>query len=153
MKCKCPACGALMSLDVLLQHDSASEAIMAAFSFNRTFGKAIVGYLGLFRPQKSSLTAERLAKLLNELLPMVQSQRIERNGQVYEAPLECWIDSLNIVLEKRHTLTLPLKSHGYLLEIMSKWQGKSAVVVTQEEVKYTSKTSQALQKLAEFANE
>lgn len=155
MKCKCPACGAVMSLDVLLQHDAASEAVMTALSIDPHFGKAVVRYLGLFRPKKSALTADRLAKLLGELLPMVQAQRIERNGQVFDAPLACWVDSLNVVLGNRHSLSLPLKSHGYLLEVMSKWQGKSEVLATpvQNAPRLSSKTGQALQNLAEFANE
>lgn len=156
MKCKCPACGAVMSLDVLLQHDEASNAVMTALSINQELGKALVKYIGLFRPQKSSLTMDRLANLLNQLLPDIQAQRISRNGDVYQAPVACWVECIYSVLANRHTLSLPLKSHGYLYEVMSKWQGQvqaqSAVVIAKNNTPNSSKTAKALQNLAEFAN-
>lgn len=122
MKCKCPACGAVLSLDVLLQHDQASQAVMNALSLNGEFGRLAVQYLGLFRPEKSALTMDRLAKLLGELVSEVQSGAFSRNGQVYNAPIECWIDSLTIVLNSRHNIKRPLASHGYLYEVMTKWR-------------------------------
>lgn len=161
MKCKCPACGAQLSLDVLMQHEAASEAVLTALSVSGEFGKALIGYLGLFRPAKTALQMDRVATLINELLPDVQSGKICRNGQVYQAPIESWIYALKSAVGQRHTLKLPLKSHGYLYEIIAGYQPKSAVVVTANMMVTTmtkptqtrSKTAQALQNLADFANE
>lgn len=120
MKCKCPACGAVLSLDVLLQHEQASLAVINALSLNGEFGRLAVQYLALFRPEKSALTMDRLAKLLSELVSEVQTGQFYRNGQSYNAPLECWIDGLTIVLNSRHNIKRPLTSHGYLYEVMTK---------------------------------
>ncbi|MFC0979527.1 hypothetical protein ACFGW6_00135 [Pasteurella multocida] len=156
MKCKCPACGAVLSLDVLLQHEQASQAVMSALSLNGEFGRLAVQYLGLFRPEKTALTMDRVSKLLSQLLDDVKNQRIQRNGDVYDAPIECWIDSLAVVLNSRHNLKLPLNSHGYLYEVMTKWQSKNLVknspVHQNHNQVATNKTSKALQNLAEFAN-
>lgn len=64
----------------------------------------------------------RIAALINELQPMVAAGRVERNGMTHIAPLEFWIDGINAVLNARSTgtLALPLKSHGYLLEVIAK---------------------------------
>lgn len=156
MKCKCPACGAVFSLDVLLQHEQASQAVITALSLNNEFGRLAVQYLGLFRPQKTVLTMERVAKLLNQLIENLNAQRIERNGMVYDAPIQCWIDSLNSVLNNRHSLKLPLTTHNYLYEVITNWQPKPTGLISQphrQQPQPTNKTTKALQNLAEFANE
>lgn len=122
MKVKCPTCGALNSLDSLMANEAASRAIYAALSVNGELGSALIGYLGLFRPAKSSLSFDRVATLLNELVPMIQTGEIQRDGKTYPAPAEAWIYAINAMLANRTTLKLPMKSHGYLLEIIAGWK-------------------------------
>lgn len=119
MNTKCPNCGAVHSLDSLLAHNGASEAIVAVANLSGELGKLVVQYCGLFRPKKSQLTFDRLATLINDLLPMMENQRIERNGQLFEAPYSVWVQAFKTVINNRTTLKLPLKSHGYLLEVIS----------------------------------
>lgn len=125
MRTTCPACGAAMSLDVLLNHDEARAAVSAALQLPAPLAAQLLRYLTLFRPAQRSLTMDRLAKLLTELLPLIQTARIERNGRVYGAPLETWKHALDEMFTKRERLTLPLKSHGYLLEIIAGLAEKS----------------------------
>lgn len=158
MKCKCPACGAQLSLDVLIQHEAASEAVLTALSLSGELGKALIGYLGLFRPMKTALQMDRVATLINELLPDMQAAEIMRNGKPYHAPIENWVYALKSAVGQRHSLKLPLKSHSYLYEILASYQPKSAVLVsapatTDKIPQARSKTAQALKNLAEFANE
>lgn len=124
MKTRCPACGATSSLDVLLAHEDASRALAAVFKLSGTLGSAVVRYLGLFRPVQRDLTMDRVAKLLNELLPDLQAQRITRNGQMFDAPPEAWVWSIEQALTARDVgrLKLPLKNHGWLYEVMSGWR-------------------------------
>ncbi|MGX2948559.1 hypothetical protein [Frederiksenia canicola] len=126
MKVKCPSCGALNSLDSLMANEAASRAIYAALSVNGELGSALIGYLGLFRPAKSSLSFDRVATLLNELVPMIQAGEIQRDGKAYPAPTEAWIYAINAMLANRAGLKLPMKSHGYLLEIIAGWQPQTA---------------------------
>lgn len=161
MKCKCPACGAIVSLDALLQHEQASQAVMHALSLNAEFGRLAIQYLGLFRPEKSALTMDRLAKLLAELVTGVTSGEFTRNGQRYAAPMACWVEGLQLILNNRHNIKRPLNSHGYLYEVMTKWQPQSEVhhtavsypCSTSSSRQFTSKTAKALQNLAEYAND
>ena len=125
MKLSCPACGAVASLDVLIGHEGARDAVMAALAIPAPIGKPLVMYLALFRPPKRSLSFDRVANLLNELLPMIRDARIERNGRIWSAPQEYWAMALNEMIVKRDNLTLPLKSHGYLLAIIEGYGQKA----------------------------
>jgi hypothetical protein len=125
MKTSCPACGATASLDVLLGNEGAREAVMAALAMPAPIGKLLVQYLGLFRPASRNLSFDRVATLLNELLPLIAEARIERNGRLWSAPQDYWRMALEEMLAKRDSLTLPLKSHGYLLTIIAGYSSKA----------------------------
>lgn len=118
MKLACPACGSLSSLDALLGNEGAREAVMAALAFPAPLGKLIVQYLGLFRPAQRQLSFDRVANLLNELLPMILDAKIERSGRIWSAPQDYWKNAIEEMLAKRDTLRLPLKNHGYLFAII-----------------------------------
>lgn len=125
MKTSCPACGAAFSLDALLGNEGARAAIMAALEMPAPIGKLLVQYLALFRPASRQLSFDRVATLLSELLPMISAAKIERNGRIWSAPQDYWAMALNEMLAKRDKLTLPLKSHGYLLEIIAGYSNKA----------------------------
>ena len=131
MKVKCSACGAVHSLDALVANESASQALNAALLVNGDLGRALIGYLGLFRPAKTSLTFERVATLLNELTPMITAQTIQRDGREFPAPPDAWIYAINQMLASRQTLKLPMKSHGYLLEIIASYKPTGTAVALQ----------------------
>lgn len=132
MKTSCPACGASSSLDVLLGNEGARDAVMAALAMPAPIGKIMVQYLGLFRPKKRQLSFDRVANLINELLPMIHEAKIERHGRIWSAPQEYWRMGMEEMLTKRDRLTLPLKNHGYLLSII---EGYSQKAEAKEETK------------------
>ncbi len=156
MKVKCPSCGALNSLDSLISNEAASRAIYAALSINGELGSALISYLGLFRPAKSSLSFDRVATLLNELVPMIQAGKIQRDGQEFSAPIEAWIYGINQMLVNRQALKLPMKSHGYLLEIIAGYKPLSTAVIlqntTQNQPINQSKTIKSMHEVAEWLN-
>jgi hypothetical protein len=120
MKLACPSCGALMSLDVIMGHDGAREAVQTALQLPAPLGKLIIQYLTLFRPAQRQLTLERVASILGELLPMIQSCKIRRDGKDYVIGHTTWEAGFKEIMDKhkQKPLTTPLKSHGYLLEIL-----------------------------------
>jgi hypothetical protein len=125
MKATCPACGAVASLDVLLGHEGARDAVMVALQLPAPLGKLLVQYVALFRPAQRQLSLDRVANLLGELLPLIAEAKIERNGRIWSAPQEYWAAALNEMLAKRDALTLPLKSHGYLLAVIEGYSNKA----------------------------
>ena len=126
MKLSCPACGAVMSLDAIIGHEAARSILVHALE-QTPAGKRLIRYVALFRPAQRQLSWDRTANLLGELLDMIQAARIERNGRIWAAPQETWIAALDEILARRDEgkLTLPLKSHGYLLEIIAGYANKA----------------------------
>lgn len=131
MRTRCPACGATLSLDALIAHDGARDALVAAFKLSGQLGSAVVHYLALFRPAARELTMDRVAKLLGEILPDIQAQRISRDGQVFEAPLEAWVWGIeqSIAAREAGRLKTPLKTHGWLYEVISSYRPTAGQVV------------------------
>ena len=158
MRTRCPSCGATLSLDALIAHDAAREALAAAFKLSGQLGSALVRYLALFRPETRELTMDRVGRLLGEILPDIQAQRISRDGQVFEAPADAWIWAIEQSLAARDAgrLKTPLKSHGWLYEVISNWRPQAGQVVTTGESrqvlpKTASKTLSAIAALEDRA--
>lgn len=123
MKVRCPSCGAVMSLDVLVAHDDAREALIALTGLSDGLMKAVLRYLTLFRPAEKDLSFNRVAKLLGELAPMIRTGEIVRNRKTYPAPREAWIWAAGRCIEARDAgrLKTPLTGHGFLLENITFW--------------------------------
>jgi hypothetical protein len=116
---RCPCCGTSGSLELFIGDDDVAKAIAAALSITPV-GKQVVRYLGLFRPEKKTLAMPKVAKLLAELMPMIERQEAKRGGVVFAAPHEVWALAIEKVIEARDLgkLQTPLKTHGYLLEVV-----------------------------------
>lgn len=120
----CPNCRAVMSLDVLLADDAPREAlnaIVAAHPAGESFIKPLLRYVGLFAPAKSQMSHSRIAALINELAPLIRGAQFERNGRTWACPIDYWRQGFEQMLALRDDgrLNLPLKSHGYLLEVLA----------------------------------
>lgn len=126
MNVKCPNCGAVHSLDSLINDAEASAVLRTVLEMDAELGKAAIRYIGLFRPAKSQLSWARTAKLLSELMPMIKAQEAVRDGVSSPAPAEAWIHGFNETVNARDQgrLKTPLKSHGYLYEILAGWVGQ-----------------------------
>jgi hypothetical protein len=124
VKTRCPACGATLSLDALVQFDAARQALASAFAISNEIGSALIRYIALHRPATRELTMDRVARMLGELLPDIKAQRIERDGRVYEAPPEAWIWAIYQAIASREAgrLKTPLRGHGWLYEVLTHWK-------------------------------
>lgn len=158
MKTRCPNCGATLSLDALMAHEAAREALALVFGLSGALGAALTRYLGLFRPATRELSMDRVAKLLREIVPDIQAQRIERNGSVHPAPPDAWVWAIGQALEARDTgrLKLPLTGHGWLYEVISSWRPSAvttAPIATQPASARASKTLGAIAALEDRARD
>lgn len=120
MRITCPSCCASFSLDVALQMDASRSALMRALQMPAPLASLWAQYLGLFRSKGRALAHDRADRLMAELLPLLDAGTVVRNGNTRAAPLELWRAALEQMVELRNAdkLQLPLKSHGYLLEIV-----------------------------------
>ncbi len=121
MRLSCPACGAEMTLEVVLAHDGARDAVLAALKLPAPLGKLLIQYLAMFRPAKRQLSWERVGAILGDLQGPIEQAQIERGGRAWPAPVEYWRAALEQMVQLRDAgrLQLPLKSHGYLFEIIA----------------------------------
>jgi hypothetical protein len=120
VKVTCPSCGADMDLDVLLAHEDSRHAMARLAVLSLPLGKLVLQYLRLFKPATRQMSHTRVVALVEELLPDLQRNAITRNGRDWAAPLDVWRTAIEKILETRDggKLTLPLKTHGYLYEII-----------------------------------
>lgn len=103
---------------------AARQAVVKAFELTE-IGSLLIRYVTLFKPAKQALSMSRLAKLLDELVPQIKTGQISRNGTTFAAPQAYWQQAIECMLQNRANLSLPLKSHGYLLEIMASYSTKA----------------------------
>lgn len=126
MKLPCPACHAVFSLDAAIEDAAARAAFARAAAIPGNVGQHLVGYLALFRPSRNGLTWKRVGKLLDELLPMIETETAERDGRRQTVPIASWIEAMQELAGRRGEpgFRLPLKSHGYLIEVAMGIAGK-----------------------------
>lgn len=118
MQITCPCCSCRFSIEAALSDEAARRALGAALKLPAPIGDLLLRYVALFRPKSRALSWSRAAKLLEELQSAIGSGRIERRGRIWVAPLEIWRAALEEILGQAAKLTLPMKSHGYLYEII-----------------------------------
>ena len=68
---------------MLITHDEARNLMVALAGISDELAKAALRYLGLFRPGERDLSWARAAKLLGELVPLIQAGEITRKRQSY----------------------------------------------------------------------
>lgn len=121
MRTRCPSCGAENSLDSLVSHDAARAALESALSLH-PLGKLIYKYLALFRPAKRSLSWDRVASLLEDLLPQIEAAQITWEGQTYAVPRDAWAAGIQVVLDMRQQgkLQTPLDGHNLLRSVLAR---------------------------------
>lgn len=120
MNVTCPSCGAEMDLDVLLAHEDSRQALAVLARLCLPLSKTALQYIRLFKPATRQMSHSRVVKLIEELLPDMQRAAITHNGRDWSADLDTWSSAFERVLQQRdnNKLTLPLKSHGYLYEVI-----------------------------------
>lgn len=119
MKLTCPGCGAIGSME-LFTSDADARAVAALMGqIPHTMARSLTEYLSLFRPASRVIAWSRLRKLLEELLPLIQAGAVRRHGRDWSVPPAAWQSAMDQMVHGRDKLTLPLKSHGYLLEILT----------------------------------
>lgn len=141
MRLTCPCCYAQFELESALNVDAARSALVLALKMPAPLNVQLAGYLGCFRPRARALTPEKTERLMAELLPMLEGEYVVRAGLRRDCPVSMWSQALSEVLDARaqSRLTLPLKSHGYLLEVAAGLAEKTGAKVERErEVKLRS---------------
>ena len=105
--CKCPICHSEISLEALIKDDAGRELLNTIVNIGGNCGRAVVSYLGLFKPQKNSLANSRALKIVQSLLELYSP------SNVLEKAL---MDTVEQVRRNRRETGRcePLANHNYL---------------------------------------
>lgn len=119
----CPVCGVTSPLEGFLQVEEQGRAVMIALGLPASLRDALVRYMRLFNPPGRKGAISKTLRLLTELEQPIRDNRVSRRGNDYVAPVELWREAMEDIVERARqpgsTLTLPLKSHGYLFEVVA----------------------------------
>lgn len=126
MKVSCPACGSSFDIDAAVADADARRFAELVAGLDPRVARPLIQYLALFRPEKTGMRWSRMLALAQEVEPMIREARVKRNGLTYAVPLEMWAQALSMLADRPSGLRLPLKSHGYLLEILANQAEKIA---------------------------
>ncbi len=67
---RCPVCHSHISLEAVVQDEAGREMLALLAGMEGGLGRALVGYIGLFRPVKRDLSNDRALRLMREALAL-----------------------------------------------------------------------------------
>lgn len=132
---RCPCCGAVMSLDVLMAYVEARESLDRLLK-QSALGRLLLRYLPMHRPPKRELSMDKAARIINEVLGMVDAGNVTRDGRVYPAPASVWESALAELVKEQDKgkLGLPLSGHGLLLSVIERQVSRGEAVAEQKAI-------------------
>ncbi|HNJ38231.1 MAG TPA: hypothetical protein PL071_09470 [Nitrosomonas sp.] len=131
---RCPVCHSHITLEAIVQDEAGRELMAMLANLEGDLSRALVTYLGLFRPEKRDLSNDRALRIAKEVMALTNdSARLSH-------ALAQTVETL------RAKDGLPLKNHNYLRKVMSSLA--PGLAITQESpARLMSKTEQALIKV------
>jgi hypothetical protein len=107
---RCPSCHGHLNLDTLVQDSSAKSLLAVVAKLKPKLATNLIGYIALWRPEKSDLNNARAVKLINEVL------NLSDNEQALSAALEQTV--LAIQTKRQTGMYQPFKNHSYLNQVL-----------------------------------
>jgi len=113
---RCPSCHGHLHLDTLVQDSSAKSLLAIVAKLKPALATNVIGYVALWRPEKSDLNNARAVKLINEVL------ELSKNEQALSAALEQTV--LTIQAKRQSGMFQPFKNHSYLCQVLKTTEEK-----------------------------
>lgn len=104
---RCPVCHAHLQLEAIVQDEAARELLGVLSALEATLSRALVGYLGLWRPVKQDLRWDRALKVAREVLALEP-----------DAARLAWALAETTEAIRAKGGATPIKSHGYLKRVL-----------------------------------
>lgn len=119
MKLRCFACGAMGSAEAFTNDSIARELLAVATNLPHPLPPIILNYLAMFRPEKTMLTWPKALRLTKDLAALVATGTVQVEKKAARpCPPRLWAQAIEQVIERRDRLSLPLKNHNYLKQIV-----------------------------------
>jgi hypothetical protein len=103
---RCPVCHSHIHLEAIIQDEAASRLVGILSGMDAELSRAVVTYLGLFRPHKRDLANDRALKLCQEIIELTS------DNQRLAAALAQTVEQI------RSKGGGPLKNHNYLKRVL-----------------------------------
>lgn len=120
MRVTCPDCASRFPLEAgFVEADGKRMAALLA-DVEPVLGRAVLRYLGLWKPAKRELRLERALRIATEVLDLVKAGSVMRDGRegVRRATTPAiWTTAIEQMVDGAARLDLPIDSHGYLRAI------------------------------------
>lgn len=121
MHVNCPSCGEHFPIVAGFAEADGKRLAALLAEMEPVLGRAVLGYLRLFKPARQALRTARAVKLVAELDALVRAGSVcrdERGGVRRPATPAMWAEGIEQMLAKQAQLTLPLANHHYLRAIV-----------------------------------
>ena len=116
----CPSCGATASAAAWENDMAARETLQAMLALPAPVGKAILGYMGLFRPVQRALSWRKAKRIVDDLAALIAPGHVQLQGKpARPCPPVLWAMAME-QMAWRGDLQRPMKNHNYLRQIV--WQ-------------------------------
>lgn len=116
---RCMMCGGRTPVELAVENEAASRAVTRCMQSLGDVGRGMLAYMALHRPPKRTLTWEKVARLLDELLTIYDSGKVTRDSITTPTTDAVWIAALAETRDAAPTLDLPLEGHGYLMAVLA----------------------------------
>ena len=155
----CPACGHKSPIINMIEDQHGRAIIRLLVKLPEQLEMPLMRYLDLFKPEKQGLRWSVGYSRLQQIELQITSRRVERKGNTRAAPVELWVACLDELINNTPaSLVLPLRGHGYLLEMVFN-QAEQAAAREEEagihkarhRVRDTQDEDQSFQTLADIA--
>jgi len=116
----CPACGCDGDIAAFFADDDGKRLAAVFADVDPTLGRAVLGYLRLFKPPKTALRLVRALRIAVELIDLVKLGSVckdDRSGQRRLTTPALWSVAIEAVLAKPPS-GLPLANHHYLRAVV-----------------------------------
>lgn len=108
MRLRCPVCHAEAALEAWVEDEAARELFGLLSSLPPGLSRALVAYLGLWRPAKRALAWDRALRIAREALALAEAAALEA----------ALVETVEALRAKRDAGDVrPLESHGYLKKV------------------------------------
>lgn len=121
MQATCPHCAFQGEIEAFFADAEGKRLSAVMAELPAECGRAVLGYLRLFKPAKTALRTARAVKLAREVAELIGAGSVckdERSGVRRPASPAMWAAGIEQMLAQRDRLSLPLESHGYLRAVV-----------------------------------
>lgn len=130
MRATCPECGAHAPISAMFAEDEGKRLAMIAAGMVPELGRAVLSYLGLFKPRGGALRLARAAKIAQEIAELAAAGVVVVGDGSRAATASQWAAGIEKLLAARTRLVLPLEDHSHLESVVYELAGKAVNVPT-----------------------